>query len=81
MCLNCNCSKKEFKKCMALEENSFISESDASKIRLNRNLYIWLKSLLKIWWLFLIVGLLAGIAGVTKVGLLSRWTMAVVVVE
>jgi len=49
---------------MALEENSFISESDASKIRLNRNLYIWLRSLLKIWWLFLIIGFLAGIAGV-----------------
>ncbi|HEY5406519.1 MAG TPA: hypothetical protein VIJ92_05520 [Ginsengibacter sp.] len=66
---------------MALEENNNISDPGGDKIILSRNLGRWLKSLLKIWWLFLLVGFIAGMAGVfyaskQKITYKSRLTFA-----
>src|SRR5436190_3234757 len=48
---------------MPLEENDRITNEDY-KATNAKNLNILIKELLKKWWLFLIVGLLAGLAGI-----------------
>ena len=49
---------------MALDENNIVSGTDERRPYVIRDLNSMIRSLLKIWWLFLIVGILAGIAGI-----------------
>ena len=49
---------------MELEQNSNISNSNMGNPRFNASVIRMIKDLLKIWWLFLIIAILAGIAGI-----------------
>src|SRR5665213_1484741 len=49
---------------MELEQNSNISNSNVGNPRFNASVIRMIKDLLKIWWLFLIVAIVAGIAGI-----------------
>jgi len=66
---------------MVLEEKEFDSDSAKKNPYINENLFRMIKGLLKLWWLFLIIGILAGIAGIfyasqQKIKYKSRLTFA-----
>ena len=53
---------------MALEENNIIQNVENVKPPFKESLDAMIKNILRVWWLFLIVGLLAGIAGIIYAG-------------
>ncbi|MEO8414885.1 MAG: Wzz/FepE/Etk N-terminal domain-containing protein [Ginsengibacter sp.] len=66
---------------MSLEENRIVSDPHEGKPHINESLNRMIKALLKIWWLFLIVGIVAGIMGIIyaseqKINYKSRLTFA-----
>ena len=66
---------------MGLEENSIVSDPNEGRPYINERLHRMIKGLLKIWWLFLIVGIVAGMTGIIyaskqKINYKSRLTFA-----